>query len=126
MIWIARIATALVGLFSLALGAVSHFQPEQLAETMGMTPQTGLGLNSLQADFGAFFLASAIACGLALFAGKPRWLWGAAVMYGLALLGRLLSAATSGVPEGLAQPVIIELVLVLLLLFSARTLNRET
>ena len=125
MTWIARIAIALVGLFSLGMGLMALSSPVQLGNTLGIGALTPLGLNSLRADLGAFFLASAIASFLALFFGRANWMWGVACLYGLAVLGRFLGIAVDGAPEGIAQPVTVELVLVVLSVFGARTLGRS-
>jgi hypothetical protein len=124
MIWLARICVALAGLFSLAMGATAFLSPEQLGQTLGVGALTPLGLNSMRADFGSLFLASAIACGLALFARKPDWLLGAMTLYLIAVIGRVIGVAIDGAPADVAQPIIIELVLVAFLAFGARTLRR--
>lgn len=124
MIWLARICVALAGLFSLAMGAAAFLSPEQLGQTLGVSALSPLGLNSMRADFGSFFLASAIACGFALFARKPDWLWGAMTLYLIAVIGRVIGVAIDGAPADVAQPIIIELVLVAFLAFGARTLGR--
>tara|TARA_R110000868_G_scaffold276116_1_gene535783 strand:- start:432 stop:809 length:378 start_codon:yes stop_codon:yes gene_type:complete len=124
MIWAARIGVALAGLFSLAMGSMAILTPVDLGNALGLTTNGPLGLNALRADMGSFFLASAIACGLALFAGRPQWLWGAAALYGLAVTGRFIGIIVDGPPAGVLQPVIIELVLVALLVFGARKLVR--
>ena len=124
MVWVARIAIALVGLFSLAMGLMALGSPVQLGTTLGIGALTPLGLNSLRADLGAFFLASALASVFALFAGRANWMWGVTCLYGLAVLGRFLGIAMDGAPEGIAQPVTVELVLVVLSAYGARTLGR--
>ena len=53
---------------------------------------------------------------------RPNWLWGAALLYGLAVTARFIGIAVDGPPEGVAAPVIVELVLVALLVFGARKL----
>ena len=124
MIWIGRIAVALVGLFSLAMGLMAFAQPVQLGEMLGLGALSPLGGNSLRADLGAFFLASALAALLALFAGRAQWMWGAAALFGLAVIGRLLGVAVVGAPECVVPPIVIELVLVALAVFGAKTLGR--
>jgi len=125
MIWIARICAVLAGLFSLAMGLMAFMSPEQLGTALGMGALSPIGVNSMRADLGSFFLASAIACALALFAGRASWLWGAALLYAIAVIGRFVGIIVDGAPEGIAQPVIIELVLVAMLVFAARTLARD-
>ena len=124
MIWLGRIAVVLVGLFSLAMGVMAFAQPAQIGEALGIGALSPLGANSLRADIGAFFLASGVACLLALFAGRAQWMWGVAVLYGLAVTGRILGILVEGAPEGIVQPVVIELVLVALSVLGAKTLSR--
>lgn len=125
MIWIARICVVLAGLFSLAMGVMAFISPEQLGAALGISALSPIGVNSMRADFGSFFLASFIACALALFAGRASWLWGAAALYAIAVVGRFVGILVDGAPEGIAQPVIIELLLVAMLSFGARTLARD-
>ena len=124
MIWIARIAAVLVGLFSLAMGAMMIHSPAETGETLGLGALSPIGLNALRADIGAFFLASAVAAGAALFGGRPHWLLGAAVLYGLAFLGRVFGVIVDGAPEGIATPLIVEATMVVLSVFAAKRLAR--
>ena len=124
MFWIARIAAALVGLFSLVVGAMTILSPVEMGEGLGLGALSPIGLNALRADIGAFFLASAIAAGAALFGGRPHWLLGAAVLYGLAFLGRILGLVLDGAPEGIAQPLVVEFTMVVLSVFAARALAK--
>lgn len=122
MLWLARGAVGLAGLFSMALGLNALFAPEALADALGIAAVSDLGRSAVRADLGAFFLASAIACAGALFAARPSWLYGAALLYGLALTGRVLDIVLAGAPEGVGVPIFIESVMVAALLFGARTL----
>lgn len=122
MILIARIAAALVGLFSLAVGAMVILSPAEMGESLGIGALSPIGLNALRADIGAFFLASAVASGAALFGGRPHWLLGAAALYGLAFLGRVFGVVVDGVPEGIATPLVVEFTMVVLSVFAAKRL----
>ena len=124
MIWIARIAAALVGLFSLAVGGMVIMSPAEMGESLGLGALSPLGLNALRADIGAFFLASAVAAVAALFGGRPHWILGAALLYGLAFLGRILGIVVDGVPEGIVQPLVVEFTMVVLSVFAAKALAR--
>ncbi len=124
MIWIARIAAVLVGLFSLAMGVMVILSPVEAGESLGIGALSPIGLNALRADIGAFFLASAVASGAALIGSRPHWLMGAAVLYGLAFLGRVFGVAVDGAPEGIATPLVVEFTMVVLSVFAARRLAR--
>lgn len=124
MIWIARIAAALVGLFSLGMGVMVILSPVAAGENLGIGALSPIGLNALRADIGAFFLASAVASGAALFGGRSHWLHGAAVLYGLAFLGRVFGVVVDGAPEGIATPLVVEATMVVLSVFAAKALAR--
>jgi len=123
MIWIARVGVTLAGLFSLAMGLLFWADPAKAGAALGLAGIDALGTNSLRADLAAFFLVNFIACALALFRGKAHWLYGSALVFGLAVLGRFIGIIADGPPAGIAQPVIIELVLIGLLLIGARNLG---
>ncbi len=125
MLWIARITVGLGFLFSLLMGVQTFFMPEVSAVTLGLgTDLPALGFNTFRADIGAFFLTAAVFAGLGLFAGRPGAIYGAALLYGLALTGRIIGVVMAGAPEGIATPIIVEAVLVLFFVFGARTLSR--
>jgi hypothetical protein len=120
---LAKLAAALVGLFSIAMGLMAWVDPTKIGEIMGLSGPSVLGQHSLRGDFGAIFLASAIGCGLALFKGKTMGLKIPIIIYGLVLIGRLISLVASGSGEGVMTPIVIEVVLVGLSVFAYRTLK---
>ena len=124
MIWLARVGVTLAGLFSLAMGLLFWADPMKAGAVLGLTSLDPLGTNSLRADLAAFFLVNFIACALALFRGKAHWLYGSALVFGLAVFGRFIGIIVDGPPAGIAQPVVIELVLVALLVFGASQLGK--
>lgn len=124
MTLLARIAVALAGLFSLAMGLQTFFMPGEAAVALGFGDALPpMGENTFRGDIGAFFLAAAIFTALGLF-GRPRVLYGAALLYGLALTGRVIGVVMAGAPEGIAVPLAVEAVMVAVLVFGARTLAR--
>lgn len=120
MIWVARIAGMLVFLFSLAMGVMSLINPERIGDVLGLTDLTAMGRNTVRADITAFFLASSIACAGGLFRGRSSWFYAAALLYGLAVTGRLIDALVAGAPDQLAGSVVIELILVALALVAGK------
>ncbi len=54
MIWFARIGVALAGLFSLVMGLVSYFAPEQLEMALGVGALSPIGLSSIRRRFWRF------------------------------------------------------------------------
>jgi len=127
MLWVARILVGLAGLFSIIMGLQTFFVPETSALALGFgTSIPDLGMNTLRADIGAFFLAAAVFCGVGLFSGRPGAIYGAALLYGLALTGRVLGIVMDGAPDGIATPIIVEAVLITFLVTGARTLSRTS
>ena len=122
MMWIARGAGTLVFLFSALMGAAALINPERAAEALGFAPLTDMGRNSMRADIVAFAWGSALLSAGALFGGRAKWFYGAACLFGIAVSGRILDVVIAGPPEGIARPILIELVIVLLALVAARGL----
>ena len=120
---LAKLAAAFVGLFSLAFGLMAWADPSRIGEIMGLVGASELGQHSLRGDFGAIFLASALGCGLALFRGKTVGLKLPIIIYGLVLIGRLISLVLTGNGPGVMQPIIIEVVLIGLSIIAYRTLK---
>lgn len=123
MINLAKLITALVGLFSLAMGLMAWVSPAEIGKIIGLSGDTALGLHSLRGDIGAVFLGSAVGCMIALFKGKAAGLKLPIIIYGLVLLGRLLSLVLTGSGPGVMQPIIIEVVLVGASVFAYKTLK---
>jgi len=126
MLWIGRIAGFLVFLFSLAMGLMTLADPARMGEVLGLTSLTEMGRNTVRADISAFFLASAIACGGGLFTGRSNWFFAAALLYGMAVSGRLIDALIAGAPDRLAGSVVIKLVLVVLAIVAGRFTARAS
>ena len=125
MLWVARIAGSLVFLFSLAMGMTTLVDPARMAETLGLAPLTEMGRNTVRADISAFFLVGAIACAGGLFRGRSGLFLVPALLFGIAVSGRLIDAAMAGAPEGLAPSVVIELIMVTLSLVAAKWSARQ-
>ena len=122
MIWVARIAGALVMLFSFVLGLSALVNPERAAETLGLAPISDMGRNSIRADIVAFAWASTILSVAGLFAGRGRWFVGAAVLFGMAATGRIIDSIVAGMPEGAGPAIIVELIVAGLALVAAKWL----
>jgi len=121
----ARVSVGAVGIICLVLGLAAFAAPERLGEALGVAAQTELGLNSMRADFGAFFLTAGTACAAALLAGKTNWLWPAALLFLFAVIGRILGVVMDGAPVGVATPIIVEIVFTAILINGARTLPKS-
>ena len=120
---------ALAGLWGLAftaLAAQGVLDPATFTEGFGVSAE-GHSVNSLRADFGAFFLVAGL--GAIWGAARPadaKALWVPAALFGAALLIRTLGLAL-GDPSHpqITQAMVIEAVSVLFLLFAARHLRNN-
>ena len=120
---LAKIAAALVGLFSLVMGLIAWFDPVKVGELIGLEGVGLLGQHTLRGDIGAVFLASALGCFAALITGRTKALAIPILIYGLVLTGRTFSLVASGADATVVQPMIIEVVLIGLSVFAYKTLK---
>lgn len=119
----------IVGLWGLGFGLLAVrgiLDPNVFLGQFGFDAP-GASINSIRADFGAFFLVSAI--GALLGAWKPEkamLLYVPAALFGTALIGRLLGLAM-GDPASDAnnQAMLIEGISVALMLFAANRLGAK-
>lgn len=117
----------LIGLWGLAFGLLGLrgiLDPSVFIAQFGVQGP-GASINTIRADFGAFFLVSA--AGALWTAWRPhdaKLLYIPAALFGMALVGRLLGLAL-GDPASAAnhQAMMIEGISVALLLFAARRLS---
>lgn len=123
MINLAKLAAALVGLFSLGMGLLAWFSPAQAGDMIGISASSVLGTHTIRGDVGAIFLGSALGCAIALFRGKVAGLKLPIIIYGLVLIGRLISLVLTGTGPGVIQPMVIEVVLIGLSVFAYKTLK---
>jgi hypothetical protein len=118
-------ARIVVGLMVLVFGSVGlGFWFSLETQAVGFALQGAvdganlLGRASVRADFGAFFLTVAVLCGYAAWKRSGAAATGAALMFGLALLGRILSILLEGPAPGGFMPMGVEAVSVLVLLWA--------
>lgn len=122
MIWVARITGTLVLLFSTLLGAVALFNPHQAAESLGLAPLSDMGRNSVRADIVAFAWTAALLSAGGLFAGRGKWFYGAAIVFGIAVFGRTFDLLVSGGAAEAPRAIVVELIVVVFALIAARGL----
>jgi|688.fasta_scaffold581413_2 hypothetical protein len=128
MALVARILVGLVGLLFLGLMLGAWARPEALAAAMDLSATGALGLAAIRADLGGFFGAGGAFALAAAVTGRREFLLPPLALVGLALLGRLITAA-SGFTPAMAAPMVIEVALVALFALGRRVLdgpNRTT
>lgn len=122
MIWIARVVGTLVFLFSALLGAVALLNPDQAAQSLGLAPLSDMGRNSVRADIVAFAWTASFLSAGGLFTGRGHWFYGTAVVFGIAVFGRVFDVIVSGGAEGAVRAIVVESVIVAFSLVAARWL----
>jgi hypothetical protein len=122
------ILTALIfvgGLAYLVIGLGFIALPANLIGGFGLDPQGAAGLSTTRADFTAFFVVSGLSM---LYGGWKRSgeiLLVPAFLFGIALLGRTVSAIVDGTYDGFLGPMAIEALTTLVCLTGWRVLPHE-
>jgi hypothetical protein len=119
---VARVLVGIMALFFGAMGAGFWLNLETQAASFGLQGAVEasnlIGRVSVRADFGSFFLTIGILCGYAVWKRSGSAAVGAALLFGIALLGRIVSVALDGPAPGGTPPMVIEAVCVAILLWA--------
>ncbi len=110
------------GLFFAITGIGFLLMPQSTAPALGLVAATAEGWSTIRADMTAYFIV-----------GGSCMIWGAwrragdvllvpAALFGIALVGRLVSAAADGAYDGFAIPMIIEAAVVIVSIMGNRML----
>lgn len=107
------------------MGSLAYLSPDIIGGILGVSADNAAGRGAISGDFGAAFLTGAACAALALFKGKSKLLLVPITLFGLTILGRLFEASSSGLGGGAAQPIIIELVLVAMLVAAYKISRKD-
>lgn len=110
------------GLFYLFMGLNFMFLPESSAGDFGLAPDGAHGLASLRADFGAFFIVAAICMIFGAWQRNGDFLVPAALLFAVALIGRIVGVVIDGTYPGFWPPMVIEAVTAAVVLYASRVL----
>ena len=126
MDWIVRGLLALWGIFFGWMGVSGLIDPQTLVDTFGVSGDA-MAMNTIRADFSAFFLmAGGAACWAALRPEHAKVLLVPISAFGLALGGRILGIMLGDPFAGsVRQSVVVEAVSVLLLIGALLFLTRR-
>ncbi len=120
-----KIACGLFAALMAMLGARWWFTFNDIAAEWMVQALDATGVNNLLADMGGLFFGSAIMIVLGLRRGHSFWLLAAALLLGIAAVGRLYGFATQGyVPEVLIS-VVVEVLSCALLVVTHRRMSAE-
>lgn len=108
---VVRIIIGVVGLLSILLAARFFQDPAAPAALLGVTPVGGLGTATLRGDFGGFFGVCGILALAAAIRNSAALLTAPLLAIAIALTGRIISYALDGGGVAVAQPMLVELTL---------------
>lgn len=119
------VLTALIfvmGLFFLMMGVNFLAMPLSAAAGFGLSPVGTAGLAALRADFPAFFFVGGGAMIFGAWKRDGDLLLVPAALFGIALLGRCISAIADGTETAFWLPMMVEASAVILSLLGSRVL----
>ena len=118
----ARVLVGIMALFFGAMGVGFWFSLESQAAGFGLQAAVDaanlIGRASVRADFGSFFLTVGVLCVYAAWKRCGSAAVGAALLFGIALLGRIVSVLLDGPAPGGFMPMGVEAVSVAILLWA--------
>lgn len=118
-----RITVALLGVFFVISGLRWLFEPNNVAEALGMLLLNGLGRSTQVGDFAAFFLTLGTCVLLGLMTSKRTWYYPSIMLLGFAAAGRLIAWLVHD--AALATNLIVfEMVVAALFMFASRRLAK--
>ncbi|MFT5444639.1 MAG: hypothetical protein ACI8W3_003696 [Myxococcota bacterium] len=125
MIMAFRVLSVLVGVAMFATGVNWHIDPAGAAGELSMTLLAGMGASTQIGDMSAFFLALGVMIGLGQRHGQTTWLNAAALLVGMAAIGRTLAFLMGNAPLGTGF-IVPELVMAFILAMAAWTRAGES
>ncbi|MGF1754060.1 DUF4345 family protein [Vibrio makurazakiensis] len=111
----------LVGLATLmlsGLGIMSMFAPQKMATNFSVEPVGKAGLNTIRSVMGGLFLASVTILVLGLTSGDTEGYFFVAIVLIAVAIGRVVGLIFDGVDKTVIPPLLLELVIAGILLFS--------
>ncbi len=123
---IARILVGLVAAFFLFFALGFWFQLDRVMPEFGLATTNILGRASIRADFGGFFWGVGLFSLMAAIRASRNYAFGAMVLLGFALAGRLLSLLFDGAAPGGTVPMVVEAACIAILAWSRRGWTRKT
>ncbi|MFP6663297.1 MAG: hypothetical protein VCC00_03740 [Deltaproteobacteria bacterium] len=102
-----KIITQLLALFFLVQGLNWIIDPRGAAASLGMPLLDGIGRSTQIGDFAAFFLSVGTMIAMGTYPGQAQWLYGGALLLGLAAIMRTMAALVHGA-DFAVMPITIE------------------
>lgn len=111
---VVRMLVGVAGLLAVLIALGFWINPDMLAAKFGIMPEGPLGFSTLRADFGALFGGVGVFALAAAVRNSARLLSAPLLLIAIGFSGRLLTIALSGYDASMLQPMIVEIVLIVL------------
>lgn len=116
MIWIVRILLVLFGLGFTVMGLRAMLDPGAMMGQFTLSANTEMGVSSIRADLGAFFIVSGVSALIGLVPGQHRWLLTSLALFAIAFLGRAIGLASGGLTPKITEAMMIEAISIAILI----------
>ena len=113
-----RILVALIAVVMLVHGLGFWFRIDMMNGLFALATQNDLGFASIRADFGGFFLAVGLFSAYAAWRQDGQAALGAAMLFIIAFIGRVISLGFEGPVAGGVPPMMFEAVSAVILLLA--------
>lgn len=121
---LAKVLSGILVLAFLGLGVLFMFNPAATLDLLQLTPEAVGGWASIRSVFGGLFLGLALLLLRGLMYEEWLPIRMAGIILAITILGRIDSLAVDGFEVQLLGPIVIEIVLVAICLFSARQFEK--
>ena len=118
------VIVALPGLLFIVMGLRWLVDPAEIAPTLGLQLQTGLGLSSQVGDFAGFFLVAGLSIWIALVTRIKLWFYPPILLLVIAASGRLIAWVLHDAAFA-PQQIVFELLIAVLLFVASRVLPEQ-
>ncbi len=123
---LAKVLPGILALAFLGIGLLFMFNPAATLERLQLAPQDLDGWANIRSVNGGLFLGMAMLLVHGLLKGEGMPIRMVGILLALVALGRIVSLALDGFAGHLIVPIVVEIVLVAICLFSAKTLGSDT
>jgi hypothetical protein len=110
-----RVLVGLMGSLSVLTALPHWFRVDGLAIERGIHAIDAIGRANVRADVGGIFLGIGLLALLAAWTQSRTWTLATIILVASALLGRMISLALDGIGPRIAEPIIVEVAVLLIL-----------
>ena len=115
---ISRLLVGLIGTVSVLMALALWFNMEAMLPQMGISATGTLGRATVRADIAGLFMGIGLMMTMAAWKMSRSWAFGALVLVGSAIAGRLVGVLVDGGSPEIWPPIIVEAVAILILLWA--------